>query len=84
MDVSVDPCDDFYKFSCGQFLKTNELDEEETAASVFSELQTDLQNNLRRSIVQIKSSEEEDEDNPQFVRQLKNLFDKCMDTGEYS
>ena len=78
MDTTVDPCDDFYQFSCGQFMRENSLDQQEKVTSVFSELETDLQMNLRRSILKINGS---DEENPKFVRQLKDLFDKCMDTG---
>lgn len=79
MDDSVDPCDDFYTFSCGQYLTENNFDQQESVASVFTELEAKLQINLYKSITKINSS---DDDQPQFVRQLRGLYDKCMDTSE--
>lgn len=81
MDVSVDPCDDFYKFSCGQYVEENNIDQEEPVASVFSELEADMQRNLRKSLNWINAT---DETVPQFVRQMRILYDKCMDTSECS
>lgn len=48
-------------------------------ASVFTELETDMQRNLRKSIQKINSSNDE---LPEFMRQLRNLYDKCLDTGK--
>lgn len=80
MDVTIDPCADFYKFSCGQYLGDNNVDQEDEVASVFTELEADMQLNLRKSITKINSS---DEQLPEFMRQLRNLYDKCLDTSKY-
>lgn len=78
MDVTVDPCDDFYQFSCGQFVEDNKEDLEEGIASVFTELEADMQRNLRKSITKINAT---DDSLPDFMREIRNLYDKCMDTG---
>lgn len=79
MDTSADPCDDFYQFSCGQYVEENNVDQEESVASVFSELEADMQRNLRKSLVRINVS---DDSLPEFVRQMRSLYDKCLDTSE--
>lgn len=79
MDTSIDPCENFYHFSCGQFLIDNNVDQQDKVASVFSELETKLQIKLRRSLLKINTSEES---LPEFMRQLRNLYDKCLDTSE--
>lgn len=80
MDTTVDPCTDFYQFSCGQYVENNNVDQEDSVASVFTELESDMQRNLRKSITKINGS---DETLPQFMRELRNFYDKCMDTSEW-
>lgn len=79
MDTSINPCDDFYQFSCGRFLRNNNFDQEEKTVSVFTQLEADLQIKLRKSLMKIDSS---DEDTPEFMREMKDLYDKCLDTGK--
>ncbi|GFT19377.1 neprilysin-2 [Nephila pilipes] len=74
LDESVDPCDDFYRFSCGGWLNTHAISEDRSSVSVFSEVQDDL--NLKLRVLmdkEITGSE------PDFVRMIKQMYTSCMD-----
>ena len=47
MDTSVDPCNDFYRFSCGSWVDSQVIPDDRTSVSIFSLLQDDLNNKLR-------------------------------------
>lgn len=47
MDPSVDPCNDFYRFSCGSWVDSQVIADDRTSVSIFSLLQDDLNNKLR-------------------------------------
>jgi hypothetical protein len=47
MDPSVDPCTDFYRFSCGSWVDNQVIADDRTSVSIFSLLQDDLNNKLR-------------------------------------
>eukprot|EP00386_Alphamonas_edax_P007527 GDKI01025073.1.p1 GENE.GDKI01025073.1~~GDKI01025073.1.p1 ORF type:complete len:781 (-),score=325.83 GDKI01025073.1:529-2871(-) len=54
MDFAVDACDDAYSFSCGNFMKTFELPEEESSWTLsFSEISKRNRNTLRRLLDEI-------------------------------
>ncbi|KAF8774872.1 Neprilysin-2 like protein [Argiope bruennichi] len=74
MDESVDPCDDFYQFSCGGWLNTHAISEDRSSVSVFSEVQDDLNLKLRVLMEKKVSGSE-----PDFVRMIKHMYISCMD-----
>jgi endothelin-converting enzyme/putative endopeptidase len=47
MDTSVDPCTDFYAYSCGGWLKKNPIPPDQTSWSVYSKLQDETLLTLR-------------------------------------
>lgn len=47
MDETVDPCQDFFKFACGGFLKKKIIPDDKTTISRFNEISDELQEKLR-------------------------------------
>ncbi len=43
MNTDVDPCDNFYEFACGGWIKRTVLPEDKSSYGVFTELDEDVQ-----------------------------------------
>ncbi|KAL1116405.1 hypothetical protein AAG570_004879 [Ranatra chinensis] len=72
MDLSVDPCDDFYQFVCGKF-RQQKIPDEKSSLTTFSVINDELQDQLRTIV---DAPVEETEPRP-FVY-AKRLFRLCM------
>lgn len=77
MDESVDPCEDFFEFACGGFLKKTIIPDDKTTISRFNEISDELQLKLRGLV-----EAEDRPDEASFSKMVKNLYKSCMDTGE--
>lgn len=79
MDVEIDPCDNFYEFACGSFLKNTVIPDDQASVDTFSMIDDDLQMQLRASI------EEDIKDNETRPFKLaKMLYRSCMDKCKYN
>ncbi|KAJ8954561.1 hypothetical protein NQ318_000795 [Aromia moschata] len=73
MDPEVDPCDDFYEFTCGNFLKKTNIPDDKSSVTSFSIISDMLQEQLRTMI------EEPIQDNePKPFQLTKKLYRACM------
>lgn len=76
LDIGVNPCDNFYKFSCGGFLNKTHISENKPSITAF-----DI--NHRRVQSQLKTIFEEPTSYKDIkpVGLIKKLFHLCMDTA---
>lgn len=79
MDQRVDPCDDFYKYSCGSWIESQVIPDDKTSVSLFSVVQDELDSKLRNLIERPAQSDE-----PPIVNRMRNLYESCMNTSEYT
>ena len=75
IDKSVDPCVDFYQYSCGGWKKRNPIPPDETSWSVYGKLDEDNLNFLRGVLEQAASPKPRD----QVTREIGDFYAACMD-----
>ncbi|XP_074110520.1 M13 family metallopeptidase neprilysin 2 isoform X2 [Cotesia typhae] len=73
MDSSVDPCDDFYRFACGGFLKTTTIPDDKVSVNTFSIISDKVFEQLRESIEDPHLAEM-----AHPFRLVKTLYNSCM------
>ncbi|XP_043683237.1 neprilysin-2-like isoform X2 [Vespula pensylvanica] len=73
MDPDVEPCDDFYKFACGGFLKSTIIPDDKTSVNTFSVISDNLQQQLRTSI-----EEKSPPNEPRPFTLAKIFYKNCM------
>lgn len=77
LDLNVDPCEDFYRFACGNFLNETEIPDDKTSVGLFSELSDKLDEQL--SVI-LNSSLTNDDIHPSVC--VKKLYKACVNEGD--
>ncbi|RZB39536.1 neprilysin-like, partial [Asbolus verrucosus] len=74
LDFSVDPCDDFYKYTCGRWSEEHPNHGWFPSFSAFSTIS-------ERILIAIENflTSEEEEDEPLSVKQTRSFYKSCMD-----
>ena len=91
MDITADPCEDFYRFSCGGWIDSNVIPDGKSGWGHFYELRDKVDNALKSKYIlrcpfwlfkyenlAIVSTEEPSESSA--VTSLRAMFNGCMDT----
>lgn len=73
IDNTIEPCDDFYNYACGNFLKNTMIPDEKVSVNTFSIIGDKLQEQLRALI----SDETKPGESKPFTL-AKNLYKACM------
>ena len=75
MDETVDPCDDFYSFACGNFVNETIIPDDKICVNTFSLLLDKVQDQLR-TIFSVPVNDSE----IYPFKLVKKLYKSCMDT----
>jgi len=75
IDKSVDPCVDFYQYSCGGWQKNNPIPPDQTSWSVYGKLYEDNLNFLRSILEQAAADSERDA----LTQKIGDFYGACMD-----
>ncbi|XP_060564879.1 endothelin-converting enzyme 2-like [Ruditapes philippinarum] len=77
IDKDVNPCDDFYEFTCGKWLKQNPIPNDEHFISTISLLREDI-------LMLVKSELEKPSDGNEIeaVQKAKGFYKACMNTDQ--
>lgn len=75
IDWKVDPCENFYNFACGKFIRDSTLHDRRDSLNVFTMTDDKLKDQLRRLFTR---KIESDEIEPYKI--VKRLFISCLDT----
>lgn len=74
MDESVNPCEDFYEFACGEYLRKTDIPEDKSSLTSFSIIQDEVDKQLEKILT------EEPQQNETKPFKLAKIFTKtCLD-----
>ena len=79
MNWSVDPCEDFYEFACGNWNNHNSMPDDATGYDTFEKLRDQL-NFVLRSLLEEEADHQVDSES---VVKAKHLYESCMNLGTF-
>jgi neprilysin len=77
MDRSIDPCSDFYKFTCGNWQEDHPRPDSSSSHDWFAEKQTKILRKVREFLQKNSTGAE-----PLPVQQTRLMYKACMNLGK--
>ena len=81
MDTSVKPCDDFYQYSCGGFVKKNYIPDDGNGLNSFSFVGNEVENQLRRFLDDFDLKKNYSKFPNSAVSKAFNFYGSCMNVS---
>ena len=78
MDKSIDPCQDFYTYSCGGWMKKNPIPPDQTSWSVYGKLYEDNLTYLRDILIQDARAKQRDA----VAQKIGDFYGSCMEEAQ--
>jgi len=76
MNMSVDPCEDFYQYSCGQWIDDHIISESQSSINVFNDVRDSVSKSLKTVL------ERSDDGAHSSITKAKNFYKSCLDTDK--
>ncbi|KAI1283102.1 Membrane metallo-endopeptidase-like 1 [Halotydeus destructor] len=74
MDVSIDPCDDFYQYSCGRWSSRHPIPEDKSNFDTFGVMKDELKDKLSQLLTEAM----DDSKDSTAIKNAKTLYQSCM------
>ena len=83
LNISVNPCEDFYRFSCEGWIKQNPIPKSYNDYSTFTKLSQEIESELH-TLLEKQDKILDDENNTAYeaLRKAKHFYQSCLDEDE--
>lgn len=78
MDETVNPCEDFYQFTCGNFIKNTVMDEYQVKITPLTKLEDELIQKLKNTI----EYESEKTNHQRTFKLVRSYYKACMNQSK--
>lgn len=74
IDRTVSPCDDFYKYACGNWMQDSLIPDDQSEVTIYSDMREDVQVTLKKVL-----EEETPASDPSAFQKTRDFYKSCVD-----